>query len=56
MRVACKDELPYAQFCESIGRRLAMQIDHGYDAESFMETRQEFIRGAHFVAADAAPR
>ena len=34
----------------AIGRRLALQVDHGYGPGAFMETRQEFLHGAHLVS------
>ena len=50
MRISCTDAFAYAQHCVSIGRRLAMQRDYGYGGGVFMETRQAFMRSAHFVA------
>ena len=48
----CQDDFAYAQHCTSIGRRLAMQKDFGYGDGCFMETRQEFLRGAYYAPPD----
>ena len=44
------DDFAYCQLCSAIGRRLALQVDHGYGPGAFMETRQEFLHGAHLVS------